>query len=79
VTGSTASTTDDVGVESPGLRALELAVTLFTAVLTELVLVVSEGTVERREFTELVSFVIVLAFRYGCRLPGEIRTNETCQ
>jgi len=36
--------------------------TLFTTVLTKLVLVISEGTVEGRKFSKLVSLVVVLSF-----------------
>lgn len=43
--------------------------TLFTTVLTQLVLVVSQGTVQRREFSQLISLVIVLPFRCRRGLP----------
>ena len=36
--------------------------------LADLVLVVTEGTVERGEFTQLVPFVVILAFRNRCGL-----------
>jgi hypothetical protein len=66
-------------MECPGLRAFELSVALFAAVLAELVLVVSEGTVERRELTELVSLVVVLAFRYGSSLPRRCNGRQYSQ
>jgi hypothetical protein len=47
------------------LRAVVLAVADLATVLASLVLVVSEGTVERSEFSELVSLEFVLAFRNG--------------
>jgi hypothetical protein len=47
------------------LRAVVLAVTDLATVLASLVLVVSEGTVECGEFSELVSLEFVLAFRNG--------------
>lgn len=55
--------TDDACSEVLLLRAVVLAMTDLATVLASLVLVVSEGTVERGEFTELVSLEFVLAFR----------------
>lgn len=52
------------------LRAVVLAVTDLATVLASLVLVVSEGTVECGEFSELVSLEFVLAFRNGRSLDS---------
>ena len=60
-----ADTTDDVGGEVTGLRAVVLAMANLAAVLAGLVLVVTEGTVERGKLTELVALELVLTFRYG--------------
>lgn len=65
MTSVTADTTDDVGGIVLGVRAVILAVTDFTTVLASLVLVVSEGTVECGEFTQLVALELVLTFRNG--------------
>lgn len=62
LTVSTRST-DDVGGERPRLGTLVLSVTLFTTVLTQLILVVSQRSVQRGELSQLVSLVVVLAFR----------------
>jgi hypothetical protein len=53
-------TTDDVGAVHSLLRTLPSTVALLSTVLAELVLVVSEGTVERSEFSELVPLVVGL-------------------
>lgn len=50
---------------------------LLATVLTQLVLVVTEGTVERGEFSELVAFVVVLAFGGGGGLQYEMRKINT--
>lgn len=57
--------TNDIGGEVLGVRAIVLAVTDFTAVLTSLVLIITECTVERCEFAQLVSLELVLAFGDG--------------
>jgi hypothetical protein len=41
---------------------------LVATVLTELVLVVTEGTVQHGEFTELATLVVILTFGRGCGL-----------
>lgn len=61
LTISTCST-DNVGGKRPRLGTLVLSVTLFTTILTQLVLVVSQSTVQRGEFSQLISLVVVLAF-----------------
>lgn len=47
---------------------LDPVLTLFTTVLTQLVLVISQGTVQGSEFTQLITLVIILTFRRGRRL-----------
>jgi hypothetical protein len=49
--------------------------TLFTTVLAKLVLVVSERTVQGRQFSQLVSLVIVLSFRCRCGLADNLSVN----
>jgi hypothetical protein len=63
VTGISTDAADDSGGEVLGVRAVVLAVTDFAAVLTGLVLVVTEGTVERGKLAQLVTLELVLAFR----------------
>ena len=65
MTSVTADTTDDVGSVVLSVRAVVLAVADFTTVLASLVLVVTQGTVERGELTQLVALELVLAFRNG--------------
>jgi hypothetical protein len=65
VTSVTADTTDDVGGEVLGVRAVVLAVANFAAVLASLVFIVAEGTVECGEFTQLVALELVLTLRDG--------------
>lgn len=59
----TTNTTDDASSVILSLRAVVLAVTNLATVLASLVLVISEGTVESGEFSELVALELVLAFR----------------
>jgi hypothetical protein len=65
MTSVATDTANNVGSEVLGVRAVVLAVTNFAAVLASLVLVVTKGTVERGEFTQLVPLELVLAFRDG--------------
>lgn len=60
-----ANTADDVGGEVALLGAVVLSVANLTAVLTGLVLVISEGTVEGGKFSQLVSLELVLTFGDG--------------
>jgi hypothetical protein len=55
-------TTDDVGREVALFWAVVLSVTNLTTVLASLVLIVSEGTVERCKLTKLVALELVLPF-----------------
>ena len=64
MSGAPADTTDDVSSKVALLRALILPVTDVAAILTDLVLVVSKGSVESSKFAELITLVIVLAL--GC-------------
>ena len=63
VAGLTTDAANDTGCEILLLWAVVLAMTDFTAVLAGLVLVVTKGTVESGEFSELVALELVLAFR----------------
>lgn len=62
VTSVTADTTDDVGCEVALFGTIVLAVTDLTAVLASLVLIVTQGTVESSQLTQLVALELVLAF-----------------
>ena len=73
MSGAPADTADDVSSEVALLRTLILPVTDVAAVLTDLVLIISEGSIEGGKFAELIAFVIVLAF--GCR-SGLISKGE---
>lgn len=64
MSGAPADTADDVSSEVALLRTLILPVTDVATILTDLVLIVSEGSIKGSEFAELIAFVIVLAF--GC-------------
>lgn len=59
----TTDTADDASSVVLSLRAVVLAVANLATVLASLVLVISEGTVECGEFSELVALELVLAFR----------------
>ena len=58
----TTDATDDTGSVVLLLRAVVLAMTDLATVLASLVLVVSKGTVECSEFSELVTLEFVLTF-----------------
>ena len=68
MSGAPADTTDDVSSKVALLRALILPVTDVAAILAHLILIISKSSVESGEFTELVAFVIVLAFGRGSGL-----------
>lgn len=61
----TADTADDVGCEVLRLWTIVLSVPDLTAVLTGLVFVVTKGTVECSELSQLVSLEFVLSFGDG--------------
>lgn len=65
MSGLTTDTTNDAGCEVLLLRAVVLSVTNLTTILAGLVLVVSKGTVEGGELTELVALQFVLTFGNG--------------
>ena len=77
MSGAPADTADDVSSEVALLRTLILPVTDVAAVLTDLVLIISEGSIEGGKFAELIAFVIVLAFGCGSGLisKGEQRVE----
>ena len=62
---SSAQTTDDVGVVHSLLRTFPSSVSFLPTVLTQLVLVVAQSTVEGGQFSELIPFVIILSFGSG--------------
>jgi hypothetical protein len=68
VTRLATDTADDARGEVLLLRAIVLAVTDFTTVLTGLVLVIAKGTVEGSKLTKLVALELVLAFGDGSGL-----------
>lgn len=68
MSGAPTDTTDDVSSKVALLRALILPVTDVAAVLTDLVFVVTKGSIESSKFAELIALVIVLAFRCGSGL-----------
>ena len=74
-----ADTTDDVSSKVALLRALILSVTDVATILTDLVLVISKGSVESSKLAELIAFMIVLAFGRGSGLiaKGEQRVRIT--
>jgi hypothetical protein len=69
VTSLSANATDNAGSVVLLLRAVVLAMTDLTTILTGLVLVVSERTVEGGKLTKLVALELVLTFRDGSSLP----------
>ena len=68
MSGTPADTADDVSSKVALLRTLILPVTDVAAILTDLVLIVSESSIESGKFAELIAFVIVLAFGCGSGL-----------
>lgn len=68
MTGLSTDAADDASCEVLFLRAVVFAMSNFATVLTGLVFVVSQSTVESSELTELVSLQLVLAFGNRCSL-----------
>ena len=64
VTSATTDSTDDTGSPVLLFGTVVLSMSDSTAILTNLILVVSKRSVERGEFSKLTSLVIVLSFRY---------------
>lgn len=73
MSGAPADTTDDISSEVALLRALILPVADVTTILTNLVLIISKGSIESGKFAKLIAFVIILAFWRG---SGLISKNE---
>ena len=69
---ATADTADDVGGEVTLLRAVVLAVTDTTAILADLIFVITKSTIKSGKFTELVTLVIVLTFGSRCGLKKSL-------
>ena len=61
-------TTDDVGCEVALFWAIVLSMANLAAVLTCLIFIVTESTIECCKFTKLVALELVLAFRDRCSL-----------
>ena len=68
VTSTSANTTDDVCGEVTLLWAIILAMSNTTTVLTNLVFVVTESTVESGKFAKLVALVVILTLGSGSSL-----------
>jgi len=62
VASTSANSTNDVSSKVALFRAVIFPVANTTAVLADLVFVVTESTIESRKFSKLVAFVIVLPF-----------------
>jgi hypothetical protein len=73
VTSIAANTANDVGGEVLPLGTVVLAVADLAAVLASLVFIVTQSTVQSRQFAELVPLQLILALRNGCSL------SRTCQ
>jgi hypothetical protein len=63
VTSTSANPTNDIGSKVALFWAVILSMTYTTAILTNLVFIVSESTVESCQLAKLISFMIVLPFR----------------
>lgn len=63
-----ANTTDDTGSIVLTLGTVVLAVANLAAVLTSLILIVSESTIECSKFSQLITLQLVLTFRNRRRL-----------
>ena len=70
MSGAPTDTTDDVSSKVALLRALILPVADVAAILTDLIFVVSKGSVESSKLAELVALVVVLAFGCGSGLTS---------
>lgn len=70
-----ANTADDVSSEVALLRAFILPVTDVAAILTDLVLIISKGSIESSKFAKLVAFVVVLAFWCGSSLISKSKSR----
>jgi hypothetical protein len=68
VAGVATNTTNDVGGEVALFGAVVFAVSYLAAVLTSLVLVVAQSTVEGCKFAQLVALELVLTFGDGSGL-----------
>jgi hypothetical protein len=65
VTCATTDTTDDVSCEVALLWTVIFSVTKTATILTDLVLVITKGTVQCRKLAQLVTLVVVLALGSG--------------
>jgi hypothetical protein len=65
MSGAAANSTNDVSSEVSLFGAVVFAMTDTSAVLTDLVFVITESTVQRGELSKLVSLVIILTFGSG--------------
>ena len=68
VSGTTADSADDVRCEVTLFGTVILAMTDSTAILTNLVFIVTKSTVKSCKFSKLVTLVVVLTLRRGSGL-----------
>jgi hypothetical protein len=68
VTSIAADATDDVGSVVLLFRAVPLAMANLATILASLVLIITEGSVQRRKLAELVALELVLALGNGSSL-----------
>ena len=71
-----ANTADDVGSEVLLLRTVIFTMTDLSTVLTSLVLIITQCSVEGGKFTELVPLQFVLAFRDGGSLSWLVKDEN---
>ena len=62
MSSATADTANDVRCEVTLLRTVILAMAYTTTVLTDLVFVIAQSTVQSRELAELITLVVILPF-----------------
>lgn len=75
VSGTSTDTTDDICCEVTLFWTVILAMANTTTILANLILVVTEGSVEGSKLAQLVSLVIVLAL--GC--GSSLRANQALE
>lgn len=63
-----ADVTDDVSCEILLFRTVVFTVSKTTAILTDLVFVVTQRAIQGCEFPKLVSLMVILTFGRGCSL-----------
>jgi len=78
VASTSTDTTDDISSEVALFWAVIFTVTKATAILADLILIITKGTVQSGELAKLIALVIVLSFRGGGRLqqPSVMETSS---